>query len=472
LLAGLVFAAITAFTPAIFNDGDTWVHIAAGERMVRLGGVLHTDPFTYTFLGKPWQTHEWLAEVVMALSYRWAGWAGESLLFALAAGATAALLTRHLGRWLGGLPLVIAAALALDGLAPAVLARPHILATPFLEMWTAELVIARAASRTPSWARLAPLMIVWANLHGSFMFGLGLLGAFGLDSMWTRRTLGARALPPWLWLCPLMVVASVVSPHGIDNLTFPLRLASMPTVATIDEWKPIDPDRVPAFEEMLLAGVFVLAWKGLRIAIFPLLLLLLLAHLTLHHARHLVLFAIVAPLLIAEPFAAAFRSTTSPIRWTSGWTLFALASTGCLAAARLSLDAPLPDRPVAPATALAQVPASLRREPVYNGYRFGAFLIFNGVRPYIDSRAEVFGDAFHNQFLRLQGGDLCAFGVELAKRRIAWTILEPHSALLPYLDGATDWRRIYADRFAVIHAHQGDSWSGPPTSCGPARSLR
>ncbi len=465
MVAALASAAVVALSPKIFNDGDTWMHIAAGDLMLRLGRALHADPFSYTFLGKPWQTHEWLAEVVMALAYRAGGWPGESLLFAVAAGATAGLLARHVGRWLSGAPLAVVLCLGLTCLAPSMLARPHVLALPCLEMWTAELVMARHGHRAPRWLRLAAIMAVWANLHGSFIFGLGLLAAFGLEAAWRDRRDGVRALLPWAWLGPLLVAVAMVSPHGLDNLLFPARLGRMTTLGGIDEWAPVDFDRNPAFEASLLAMIFVLGWKGVRVPVFALLLLLALAHLGLRHARHVQLFAILAPLLLAEPLGAALGgSTGSPVRKPWSATV-AVVLAGGLAVARIALGYGPGENGSAPAAALAHVPPGLRSRPVFNAYRFGGFLIFNGVKPYIDSRAEVYGDTFRTAFLALQGGDSCAFASEAARRGFAWTILDPESPLLPVLDHASGWRRLYADRYAVVHVHDGDVWDRPASTC-------
>src|SRR5262245_28551789 len=55
------FAGLLSVT-AIFNDGDTFWHLATGEWILRHGAVPTKDPFSYTFAGGPWQAHEWLAE--------------------------------------------------------------------------------------------------------------------------------------------------------------------------------------------------------------------------------------------------------------------------------------------------------------------------------------------------------------------------------------------------------------------------
>ncbi len=473
IVAALIVGTLTAFTPRLFNDGDTWMHIAAGQRMLELGAVLHTDPFSYTFASQPWQTHEWLSEVVMALAFRTGGWVGVSLLFGLAAGAGAGLLTCHVGRWITGLPLTCIVLLGLMCQAPGLLARPHVLAMPLLELWTAELVISRSEGRAPSLARLAPLMVVWANLHGSFLFGLGLLGAFGLEAAWRARKSSLSVLRPWFVLCPVVLAATVVSPHGIENLLFPFRLMKMTTLSNINEWAPIAVSANPAFEAGLFFSAFILIWKRVRIEMAPLLVLLLLVYLALQHERHLQLLGVVGPLLVACPLGEMFAVTGAERngsgRGGAGWPVAAgVALAILMVATRLILPFSPADSVMSPGLALAHVPSALRSRPMFNDYAYGGFLIFNGVKPYTDSRAEVYGDPFRSAYLRMITGDQRAFDREIVARRIAWTMLTPTSPLVAILDASPDWRRLYADKYAVVHARREGPIS-PPASLPGAR---
>jgi hypothetical protein len=473
VLAAAAAAALTAFSPQIFNDGDTFMHVAAGARMLDQGAVLHADPFSFTFQGRPWQTHEWLSEVLMALAFRAAGWSGVALLSAAAVGATAGLMARHLGRWLSGPVLIGVLVLGLASLSSSLLARPHLLALPFLEMWAAEIVIAKSEGRLPSLWRLPLLMAVWANLHGSFLFGLALLGAFGLESVVAGRARPMLVLR-WAGLGAVSALAAVASPHGIDNLLFPLRLTGMKTLSSIGEWSPMAPAAQPAFEIALLAGVFALVRTRARVSALSLLLLLMLTWMAFHQVRHVLLFGVIAPLLIAQPLGRALKLNRHPgnreaiirdlqglaaspgqSRAPAGMTAMGAVLALALATLRLIEPVRLNDSPVAPATALTRAPAAVRDEPVFSAYPFGGWLILNGVRPYIDSRAEVYGDAFRAQYAKMLAGDGALFVRELSDRRIGWTLLEPASPLAAVLDRTPGWRRLYADRFAVIHVRTG-----------------
>lgn len=94
---------------------------------------------------------------------------------------------------------------------------------------------------------------------------------------------------------------------------------------------------------------------------------------------------------------------------------------------------------------------SLRSKPVLNDYAFGGYLIFRSVRPFIDSRADLFGDAFLERFSRIIRPDPEALESALKHYDIAWTILAPGEGVTALMDAKPGWRRLYADRYAVVH---------------------
>ncbi len=65
-----------------------------------------------------------------------------------------------------------------------------------------------------------------------------------------------------------------------------------------------------------------------------------------------------------------------------------------LGAGRLAMPTPLPPAYASLRAALAALPAETAAKPVLNGYAFGGYLMFEGVKPYVDARADMFGDAF------------------------------------------------------------------------------
>ena len=114
---------------------------------------------------------------------------------------------------------------------------------------------------------------------------------------------------------------------------------------------------------------------------------------------------------------------------------------------------PLPrgDSLTSPKTALEAVPQELRVQPMLNSYAFGGYFIQEGLKPFVDGRADMFGDAFLGVYSRLANGEAEAVEDALKRYDIAWTIFSPGQKIVERMDREPGWRRLYADGFAVVH---------------------
>jgi hypothetical protein len=113
-----------------------------------------------------------------------------------------------------------------------------------------------------------------------------------------------------------------------------------------------------------------------------------------------------------------------------------------------------PDSYGVPVTALRNLPPGLRDKPVFNEYSFGGLLVFDGIAPFIDGRSDMYGDAFTTDYVRIAKGDAVRWKAAEAYWKFGWTILPPDTALVKILDREPGWRRIYADKWAVIHVRR------------------
>jgi hypothetical protein len=449
--AALAFA-VVLFAPQVLNDGDTYWHIVAGRWMLDNRAILRIDPFSYTFMGHPWQTHEWLSEILMALAYVGAGWNGIVILFAAAAALTAGLLARHLSRWLGGISLILTLALALFCVSGSLLTRPHLLALPLLELWTAELVFARSEARAPSW-KVVPLMVLWANLHASFLVGLGLMGVFTVGALLERNTLRPAVVRGWLMFAAASFVAACITPYGVESMLFPFKLMGTPMLQNVTEWAATDFREPQPLTLALAVALFVMITRGVKVRPLDAVVLLVLLALAVLHVRHHMLIAIVAPLLLAEPLATALDNR-GPERWNSiGWipaTGFAVAL-ALLMTLRFVHPLSRGDDARTPMTALTHVPLALSRQPVLNDYAFGGYLIFKDVHPFIDSRVELYGNNFLSRYAQMMRPDTPLLEATLSRYHVRWTILAADNPAVRAMDEMKGWHRLYADDWAVVH---------------------
>jgi hypothetical protein len=305
-------------------------------------------------------------------------------------------------------------------------------------------------------------MTLWANLHGSFLIGLGLLAPFALEAVLDAGENWFRVGRDWALFMLAALAAALITPHGLNGLIYPIQIQSMKTLQDIAEWRSADFGELRPFELALLGGLYVVLSRGVRIPMIRLLVMLGLTHLALHELRHQMVFAVVVPLLLAEPIGRALRPDgakppappLSPKLLAGGLATVTVLAIG-VSGARLALPVTRTDGPTSPGAALAHVPAELRAKHVLNEYGMGGYLIFEGVKPFIDGRADMYGDDFFNAYIKAVKPDRLRLVALLEKYDVSWTILDAGNPAVQVLDGLPGWRRLYADKYAVVHVRSG-----------------
>jgi hypothetical protein len=450
--AGLIALCAAAFVlcavlvaPVVLDSGDLYWHIAAGRWMIDNQAVLRIDPFSSTFAGHAWQTQDWLAEVVLALAYVGAGWGAVLALTAAFAALSAGLLTWFLSRQLQGMALAVVLLLSLFCGAGALLVTPFILALPFAVIWFAGLANARTERRAPSLNLLA-VMIVWANLNGSFLAGLVLLVFLGAEAVIEERNARGAALRRWSLFAGFAVIVSMITPYGVEGLAHAIRHVQLSQSSEIRTLLPVLL-ALPALGVMVQHRAAV---KPFRVAILAMLFVL-----ALQDALYQLLFAVSAPLLLAEAVALALgqhgssrRMPAKPVAVFVGLTVLAIA-------VRVMMPVARSDGPVTPGSAFERVPATLARSAVLNDIAFGGYLIFHDVRPFIDSRL-LYSQSFRARYAQMTRSNGASLATMLTKHHIHWTIFTPANPAVAAMDGLQGWHRLYADRWAVVHVRNGE----------------
>ena len=457
VVAGCLMFAVMLFLPQILNDGDTLWQIRTGAWILDHHAIPATDPFSFTAGDRPWFAHEWLAETLMALAFRVGSMQGVMALAAAATGLTAALLLHYLRRFLPGIYAVTALIVGMSNAAPSMLARPHLLAWPCLVLWCGGLVTARAKRTAPSLA-LLPVMALWVNLHGSFMLGLLLSGAFMVEALLDPDVRRDRVFASWTGFVLAAWSVALINPDFVGGVLFPIHLVGMKSLAWIGEWQPPDFSKSQPIEIIILGGL-ALGFTG-KIALPPIRLLMLLAliHGALTHVRNEQLLGIIGVLILAEPLGASLgrghAEALGPAwrRLSTGAGLIALLAL----VLRLSLPLSAERTGAAFAATLDAVPSSLRAQPVLNEYGFGGKLIFYGVRPFIDSRADLYGDLFLTRYHSIISPDVDELDRTLSQYRIAWTIFSSGNPVVAIMDVMPEWRRMVDADGIVIHARKDE----------------
>lgn len=467
VLLGLgVYVLCVVFARALLGDGDTLMHIVIGRWIIEHRAIPFHDPFSFTAHGQTWVPHEWLSEVVFAGVYDHLGWGGVVAVTAISAAAAFALLTRALETPLGARRAAIGTALALLLAMGHVLARPHALAWPLMVIWMTQIIRARDARHIPSLA-LLPVMVLWCNLHGGFVIGLGFAGLLAIEAVADAAAATRfRVVAGWAVFLVLAAASALISPNGFDAYLLPLKMLHMPfAISHISEWQGLDFSHFQPLEIWLglaIAGGYM---AGIRLPASRLAMVLLLLYAALTHRRNQELLGIMTPLLLAAPLAAQLRpvglaqavATALP----RNRRMLPLCATGLVLSltiafafytTALSLDRRglEPDGNGAPVAAIEAARAAGLSGPVLNSYRFGGYLVFVGISPFVDGRADLFGDAFLKRFATAVSGNGDLLPGLLDEYAIEWAIFEPLDPAVTLVSHLPGWQRIYTDKYAVV----------------------
>lgn len=264
----------------ILASQDLYLHISIGRWILTHHQFPDQGIFSATRTAAPWMADEWLASVGLALLYGHFGWGGILICVALLMAIAIAALAFAVAETLGPLGALCAVVLSWGLCINHLVARPHVAALPLLVIWLAAQVKARREDRAPP-LYLAPLMTLWANLHGSFIFGLGLTALFAAEALFESDRLDEAVVAAKRWGLFLLVsvVAAAITPYGPHILLFPLHLLSLrPALDTVFEWQPSTvANNAPLFLwcALLLFGALL---SGLRLPICRLIIFMLLLY--------------------------------------------------------------------------------------------------------------------------------------------------------------------------------------------------
>jgi hypothetical protein len=251
-----VLAALAATLSAV----DLAYHLRAGHQILSGVGIPRVDTFTFTASGREWIDQQWGAQVILATTFRLAGWLGLVVLRAALVGMLFGLL--FLACRLRGADIRRAAWLSLAAFivaAPALALRPQLLGMVLLAI---TLVLIAGRRTHPRLFLAVPVVVaVWANVHGSFFLGPVVVGLAWLEDLHSRAPSANRTFT----VAVVSALGSFVNPFGPTVWAYAVGLSTNPEVtARISEWQRTTLGTIPGilFYASALAVVVLIARRG------------------------------------------------------------------------------------------------------------------------------------------------------------------------------------------------------------------
>lgn len=295
-----LFAIISAWLLPARMTQDGWLSLLGGREVIQ-HGLPNIDTLTYWTAGKHWIDQQWLAQVLSYGAFKTGG--VRFFLFCnFALVISSIMLAVYVGRKLG------AGTRAMVWMLPGVCyfiifanARSQSLAFPLFILVLYFLIKdVRAPSRQVF--LVIPLLILWANLHGSVTLGCALVALRAGLSLITRKNL--RAV--YLRAAALLIgstLALLATPYGFSIIGYYHQTLGNPIFRhVIAEWEPLSPSFVfiPAY--LIIAGtLWLLGRKWRFFTSFECLALLALISMSIFSARYILFLGFGLIPLLARP---------------------------------------------------------------------------------------------------------------------------------------------------------------------------
>jgi hypothetical protein len=347
--------------------------------------------------------------------------------------------------------------------------RPQLLTYLFFTLTLLFIDAAERGRRFSLWA-LPVVMLIWANSHGGFLAGLGVVGIWACAHLVLRlfRPAAKNAAEPRLTSLAAVVLAcagtTLVNPYGLNLLLFLLRTG---TVARpeIGEWQPLSIVTPQGFAYLVTVtisvAVLLLTQKSRRPALLAV--LFVTAILPLIALRHVPLFALSFGVLMGEHVADVWNRW-SPSKNSTGALLHVSAWIGAgvfLAAAIPYFGCVRVDRSFIryPARAVALMKVSGVRGNVATFFDWGEYIIWHlpGVRVSIDGRREtVYSQPIYDMSLRFFYG-IGEWDQIVNDRRTDMVLVGRDQPTYNLMRLKPGWQLMYEDSFSALFARPGSA---------------
>jgi hypothetical protein len=454
-------------------DPDFWWHLRTGQFIVQTQAIPHTDPFSYTKLGQPWVTHEWLSEIIIYAIFQLGGFGLLIFIFSLV--ITGAFLLTYLRSPAEARPYVAGFVLLLGAVstAPTWGVRPQMLSLLLASLFLFLLDRYRRNGRLKYLIPLPFLMLAWVNMHAGYFLGLVIIAVYitgGLIEMLVAvlfKSEQAEHPPTLRFIISLSItlgaciLISLANPNGVLIIIYPFQtLTSSSMQQFIQEW--FSPDfhqliwQPLAWLILALIGAGMISKKSISFA--NILLTLGFGYAALISMRNIPFFALAAIPVLAEQVGSLVKipaTVYAPSRLFR--IMVPILLVGILLVTGLRFIQVVQQQPKTeaenfPQTAVDWLQVHAPAGKLFNSYNWGGYLIWRlypQYRVYIDGRADVYGDAFIFNYMSIYNAEP-DWQTKLNDQGIQTVLVETNAPLANALRLSPDWRVSFTDKASTI----------------------
>ncbi len=472
LMIAIMFVSLftVGIIPFCSEGEDIWLHLKVGKDIVNNHSIPHHDIYSHTAQGKEWIAHEWLAEVIFYVIYNSSGWTGLVLLRAFIITIIGGLLWIILRRWKVNIYLRGAIIIGtISGILLFAYIRPHLFSWIFIILTIYLLDIYRVRQRMKYLWILLILLIVWANIHGSYLIGIGLIFIYALSELLKhflvqRKTcqsenISTKRIFFSLFLMGLMGIVAIglLNPNHFKLLVFPLKLMGWEWItANIVEWFPFHKTEnlYPLFIiETCICGIILLCSLK-KVELQDVLIFIIVLVMVLSAVRHIPIATLFIGLIMGKYLAIKLKNGILRRNWIKdGVFIFTFAFLFMLWLPRINHRTFSPTYTKSPYGAVKFLKEHKIKGNLYNNYAWGGFIMWNAypdLKVFIDGRIDVYGEKIGNDYVKI------GWGLNWAKmlENYGVTIILVSSYKVPNsinFGQDKNWRLIYFDKESQVY---------------------
>lgn len=448
------------------TDPDFYWHLAYGDWILAHWAIPRYDAWSWSFQGHPYQLTQWLGEVCLALAHR-AGDVGTAVLSAALstaclAGAYATA-RQYLTNRIGAILMALLATTPLLALP----CRPQMFSYAACACMAYLVAHHHVTGRNTKLFLLPILFALWGDLHGGYAFGLAALWICAIADL-TSAAVTRTPLKPVL---PLVLAtaastfATLVNPYGIHLWFGTLQVLGLSSARVILEWQPTSLATSAGWDYLFfsLATLLALACSSKRPSPRTLLILIAFQYMGWSSLRVSALAMLMMVPILAEyarstPFyqlalerdGARLDRDVSVRVWApaiivivaAGWLAFH--DTAGLDQARRKL----------PIDAVDFMRTSTLRGRLLNSPEAGGYVIRHlGMPVFIDTRLDLYGDAFVFDYLSARNGEP-SWQAFMDRTRPDVVLIERNQPLHQLLLTSGRFRSAFDDGHWTVLLHQ------------------
>lgn len=471
LFVSLLFAVYLLGGRMLNIDSDLGRHLAIGDFILDTGSIPTKDILSHTREGNHRPPYEWFSQVLLAGTHRIGGLAGVIFLTGLIISATFTILYGEAVKRTG-LPILSAFLIILIAGASSLhwLPRPHIFTFIFLTAW---IILLETHHNSPK--KLIPyasgMMILWANIHAGFIFGLLTWLAYFAGSIWEwlkKRQEGVGKVKVFLITGIFALIASVITPDGWGNWIALLGNNSRYILENTTETMSPNFHNAGMFPFLILLAFSISLPSLTNASIRPALVFLNagMAMAALLVARNIPLFAISSAFMLSSCIKEIFvkesllmkielRTLQLQSQLQGGfWKMTAVILFGAIIILNHgNLTSRYQFAPsIFPVEAVKWLNDNPQQGNMFNEFNWGGYLEY-AMKPrqpvFIDSQTDFYGESLTREYqaVILLSGD---WEQVFEEYEVDWAIIKTNSILATHLIREKNWEILYGDDTAVI----------------------